>query len=129
VLEQLESSEQELMRALSRRAYEQHGRFATLLLDVSDTWFEGEGPELARKGKTKEGLVRMKIGIVLMCSQQGHPVRWQVVQGASSEGPAMLQVMRTVQQVPWLEKTPIVCDRALGRTAYVERCWMPTSAS
>jgi hypothetical protein len=31
----------------------------------------------------------------------------------------MLQVMRTVQQVPWLEQIPIVCDRALGHTAHI----------
>ena len=43
VLEQLESSEHELMRALSRRAHEQHGRFATMFLDLTDTWFVGDG--------------------------------------------------------------------------------------
>ena len=36
-----------------------------------------------------------------------------------AEGPQMLQVMRTAQQVPWLEKIPVVCDRAMGRTAYI----------
>jgi transposase len=121
VLEQLEPAEHELMRALSRRAYEQQGRFATLFLDLTDTWFEGEGPELAKRGKTKEGLVRKKIGIVLLCHERGHPLRWQVVEGASGEGPQMLQLMRTVQQVPWLEQTPIVCDRALGCTAYLRQ--------
>jgi len=119
VLEQLENSEQELMRALSRRAHEQHGRFATMFLDVTDTWFVGDGPDLARRGKVKEGMVKKKIGIVLLCSEQGHPLRWQVVQGASAEGPAMLQTMRTVQQVPWLEQIPIVCDRAMGRSEYI----------
>jgi hypothetical protein len=119
VLERLETVERELMRALSRRAYEQHGRFATMFLDVTDTWFEGEGPELARKGKTKEGLVKKKIGIVLLCNEQGQPLRWEVVKGGSGEGPQMMQLMRTVQQVPWLEQTPIVCDRALGCTAYI----------
>jgi len=121
VLEHLESAERELMRALSRRAHEQHGRFATMYLDVTDTWFEGEGPKLAKRGRTKEGLVRKKIGIVLLCNDQGHPLRWEVVQGTSSEGPQMLQMMRTVQQVPWLKQTPIVCDRALGCTAYIRQ--------
>ena len=121
VLEQLESVERELMRALSRRAHEQHGRFATLYLDVTDTWFEGEGPKLAKRGKTKEGLVRKKIGIVLLCSEEGYPLRWEVLEGCSAEGPAMLGVIRTVQQVPWLEQTPIVCDRALGCTAYIRQ--------
>jgi hypothetical protein len=119
VLEQLENSEHELMRALSRRAHEKHGRFATMFLDLTDTWFVGDGPELARRGKVKEGMVKKKIGIVLLCNEEGHPLRWQVVQGASAEAPAMLQTMRTVQQVPWLEKIPIVCDRAMGRSAYI----------
>jgi transposase len=119
MLEQLESSEQELMRALSRRAHEQHGRFATMFLDLTDTWFVGDGPQLARRGKVKEGMVKKKIGIVLLCNEEGHPLRWQVVQGATAEAPAMLQTMRTVQQVPWLEKIPVVCDRAMGRSAYI----------
>jgi hypothetical protein len=119
VLEQLETSERELMRALSRHAHEQHGRFATMFLDLTDTWFVGDGPELAKRGKVKEGMVKKKIGIVLLCSEQGYPLRWQVVQGGTAEGPAMLQTMRTVQQVPWLEKIPIVCDRAMGRSAYI----------
>lgn len=117
MLEELENAEPELMRALSRRAHEQHGRFATMFLDLTDTWFVGNGPDLARKGKTKEGLYRKKVGLVLLCNEQGHPLRWEVVPGNSAEAPQMLQVMRTVQQVPWLEKIPIVCDRALGRTA------------
>jgi transposase len=119
VLEMLETAEHELMRALSRRAHEQHGPFATMFLDLTDTWFTGDGPQLAKQGKTKEGMYRKKIGIVLLCNEQGHPLRWEVVQGNSAEGPQMLHVMRTVQQVPWLEKIPIVCDRAMGRTAYI----------
>jgi len=67
----------------------------------------GDGPKLAKRGRTKEGLVRKKIGIVLLCSEQGHPLRWEVLEGASAEGPAMLGVMRTVQRVPWLERIPI----------------------
>jgi transposase len=121
VLEQLEAIEHELMRALSRRAHEQHGRFATLYLDLTDTWFEGQGPDLAKKGRTKAGHVRRKVGIVLLCSDEGHPLRWEVVEGTSAEGPRMLQVMRSVQQVPWLEQIPIVCDRALGHTAHIQQ--------
>jgi transposase len=119
VLEQLEQVEPELMRAVSRCCHEQHGRFATLFLDVTDTWFVGDGPELAKRGRVKEGMVRQKIGIVLLCSEQGHPLRWEVLEGASAEGPAMLGVMRTVQRVPWLQRIPIVCDRALGYNAYI----------
>jgi hypothetical protein len=119
VLEVLETAEHELMRALSRRAHEQYGRFATMFLDLTDTWFTGDGPQLAKQGKTKEGMYRKKIGIVLLCNEQGHPLRWEVVQGNSAEAPQMLHVMRTVQHMPWLEKIPIVCDRAMRRTAYI----------
>jgi transposase len=119
VLEQLETIEHDLMRSMSRCAFEQHGRFATMFLDLTDTWFTGEGPGLGKQGKTKEGMYRKKIGIALLCNEQGHPLRWEVVEGNSAEGPQMLQVMRTVQQVPWLEKIPIVCDRAMGRTVYI----------
>jgi len=119
VLEQLEGTEQELMRAVSRCCHEQQGRFATLFLDITDTWFVGDGPELAKRGKVKEGMVRQKIGIVLLCSEQGYPLRWEVLEGCSAEGPAMLSVMRTVQRVPWLEQIPIVCDRAMGYNAYI----------
>jgi hypothetical protein len=90
-----------------------------MFLDLTDTWFVGDGPQLARRGKVKEGMVKKKIGIVLLCNEEGHPLRWQVVQGASSEAPTMVQTMRTVQQVPWLEQIPIVCDRAMGRSAYI----------
>jgi hypothetical protein len=37
LLGQLEPAEHELMRALSRHAYEQHGRFATMFLERTDT--------------------------------------------------------------------------------------------
>ncbi|MFC1641133.1 hypothetical protein ACFL5O_00380 [Myxococcota bacterium] len=53
VLGELEASECELMRALSRRAHEQHGRFATMFLDLTDTWFVGDDPELAKRGKVR----------------------------------------------------------------------------
>jgi len=79
----------------------------------------GDGPELAKRGKVKEGMVRQKIGIVLLCSEKGHPLRWEVLEGCSAEGPAMLGVMRTVQRVPWLEGIPIVADRAMGFNAYI----------
>ena len=58
------------MRAVSRCCHERHGPFATLFLDITDTWFVGDGPELAKRGKVKEGMVRHKIGIVLLWNDQ-----------------------------------------------------------
>jgi len=51
VLEMLETAEHELMRALSRRAHEQHGPFATMFLDLTDTTLVGR-PAGARRQMT-----------------------------------------------------------------------------
>jgi hypothetical protein len=119
VLERLEGVTPELQRAVASRSAEMTGGFATLYLDITDTWFEGRGPEMAAVGKTKEGMLRTKIGIVLLCDQHGYPLRWEVLQGRYAEAPAMLDMLRQVRQLPWSTSTPVVCDRAMGHSAYV----------
>jgi hypothetical protein len=92
--------------------------FAALFLDVSDSYFEGHGPkEMAIRGKTKEGLLRRKIGIVLLCNERGYPLRWRVVAGNASDCRVMTAVFRSIARSRWAEQTPIVCDRAMGTTA------------
>lgn len=88
-------------------------------LDVTDTYFEGEGPELCARGKSKEGLIRKKIGIALLCDPEGIPLRWQLMAGNAAEAPTMLEMMRSKELLPWLSGTPVVVDRAMGRTAQI----------
>ena len=46
--------------------YHRPNSFATLFMDVTDAWFEGRGPEMAERNRTKEGFKnRRKIGIDL----------------------------------------------------------------
>jgi hypothetical protein len=119
-LERLEEMTAPLMRAVASRSAETTGGFATLYLDITDTWFEGHGPKMAACAKTKEGMLRSKIGLVLLCDEHGYPLRWQVLQGRYAEAPAMLDMLRPLRHVPWAQGAPVVIDRAMGHTAYIE---------
>ncbi|MGC4115713.1 MAG: transposase [Myxococcales bacterium] len=122
VLEQLDEVTPALQERLPSHCLAQTGTFTSLLLDVTDTWFVGQGPDgLAQKAKTKEGLYQRKIGIVLMCNQDGFPLRWQVISGRQSDSTAMLDVIGGVQKVDWVREAPVVCDRALGKTAHLRK--------
>ncbi len=89
-------------------------------LDLTDTWFVGRGPELSRKGKTKEGLYREKVGIALLCDQRGFPLRWKTVKGGRYEPTVMLEVVREAVEAGVIEGQPVVMDRAMGRGAHLE---------
>ncbi|MCP4209046.1 MAG: transposase, partial [Shimia sp.] len=117
VLERLEGCESLLMSKLPRRYVEAEGAFNTLFLDVTDAWFVGHGPELAKRGKTKEGLIKRKIGIVLLCNEHGYPVRWDVVSGNSADNTVMSQMLDAISQLSWVGDAPLVCDRAMGHSA------------
>jgi transposase len=116
VLGQLEQVETELKTRLPKRLHHREGHFAALFLDVTDTWFEGRGPQIASRGKTKEGMTKKKVGIVLMCNEKGYPVAWETVAGNIGDESAMLSVLNDVQGAKWLRDVPLVVDRAMGTT-------------
>ena len=122
VLEQLDSIDDDLQRALPVR-YQQHdGAFVSLFMDVTDTWFEGRGCDLAARDRTKEGFRnRQKIGIVLLCSARGYPLRWKVVAGKKRDAPIMADMLRLIHLVPWVGDAPLVCDRAMGQAGSVAK--------
>jgi hypothetical protein len=72
VLGDLEAMTLPLMARLLRMYRERDGAFATMFLDVTDTRFVGHGPATAVRAKTKEGMIRRKIGIVLLCNERGN---------------------------------------------------------
>lgn len=120
VLEDLDRITPLLMGKLPRRYREQEGAFTALFLDVTDTWFVGDGPPtIAKYGTTKEGLRARKIGIVLLCNQHGYPLRWEVVQGTEHDSIGMTAMLRAVGGMNWLGTAPVVCDRAMGNTAHL----------
>jgi transposase len=116
VLDALEAVEEAIATHLPCHLRHREGRFATIFLDVTDTWFEGCGPEMATRGKTKEGMVRKKVGIVLMCNEKGYPVAWKTVAGDAADQPAMLSLLDAVQDADWIHQVPVVVDRAMGTT-------------
>jgi len=120
VLERLEAVDELPQQRLASAVDAHTGGFSLLFLDVTDTWFVGRGPSLARSGRTKEGLVRRKVGIALLCDARGYPLRWSVVQGRRHDSGPMKEMVRALQSVQWARGVPLVLDRAMGATAHVE---------
>ena len=119
-LDLLAQIETPLQQALTPRIADQQGRFVSLFLDCTDTWFVGHGPELAVHRVTKEGLRRRRIGIALLCDQRGLPLRWATLAGNHYETRSMLAIIDEVHQLPWARHLPVVADRAMGRGVTVE---------
>lgn len=122
VLDQLDEVDAELQEALPVR-YQQHdGAFLSLFMDVTDTWFEGRGCDLAARDRTKEGFTdRHKIGIVLLCSDRGFPLRWKVVAGKRRDAPIMSEMLQSLEHLAWTGDVPLVCDRAMGQAGSVTK--------
>lgn len=119
VLDRLHDQTPDLMRKLPGLFGFPERKTQAFYLDLTDTWFTGQGPKLAKKGWTKDGIIRKKIGVALLCSDSGLPLRWEVVTGGSAEAPVMLDLLR---HEPLMRKTssPVIVDRALGYTEYIE---------
>jgi hypothetical protein len=94
---------------------------SVVFIDLTDTWFVGQGAQLAEPARTKEGLWRRKVGIALACNDDGFPLRWSVVQGRQAEPTTILQMLQTAGQNDWVGSRPVVCDRAMGVTEYLQR--------
>lgn len=95
------------------------GAFTCLFVDMTDATFEGEGPEMARKGWCKDDVIRQRVGVALLCNERGYPLRWEVVEGNAAEAPIMMEHMRVAARTTWGAGLPIVADRAVGRSAYL----------
>jgi hypothetical protein len=121
VLDELDAAGTVVMGKLPARYQDHDGAFVSLLLDTTDTWFVGHGPELAECAKTKEGRMERKIGIVLLCNQFGYPLRWEVIHGRESEVTAMSRTVDLVGGLSWARQAPFVCDRAMGHTAQIRQ--------
>lgn len=119
VLDALEKSEVALMAKLPRRYQEREGDFLAMFLDTTDTWFVGHGPALAKRGKTKEGMIQQKIGIALLCNHAGYPLRWQVLPGTAADAVTMPAMLRSIAGLSWAAQAPVVLDRAVGKTAQI----------
>lgn len=121
VLDELDGVTSELMNQLPRLYLdkERAAGFATLYVDLTDAAFVGHGPPLAVRGKTKEGVIARKIGILLLCNERGYPLRWRVVEGNASDCTVMVDLFEEIASTPWAQRTPMICDRAMGRASLI----------
>jgi transposase len=122
ILNDLDSVGEALQADLPKRYAQKEGAFAAIFMDVTDAWFEGRGPELAERNRTKEGFKnRRKIGIVLVCNQDGYPLRWKVTPGKRRDPVCLGDMLTLIQQENWLGEVPLVCDRAMGQANSVAK--------
>ncbi len=121
VLDALDEATPALMRKLPRLYAKRDGAFAAMFMDVTDTWFVGHGPDMAQRSTTKEGRVERKVGIVLLCNEHGYPLRWKVIEGKCADNTAMGEMLQSIRGLSWLGSAPIVCDRAMGKTAQIRQ--------
>jgi hypothetical protein len=120
VLDRLDDVDEQLQAALPARYGQQDGPSSAMFMDVTDTWFEGRGCDLAQRDRTKEGLRnRHKVGIVLLCNDRGYPLRWQVIGGKRRDGQAMESMVEAVAGLEWVGDAPVVFDRAMGTAGTV----------
>jgi transposase len=120
VLEELDRVDGQLQEELPLRYQAKTGPFSAIYMDVTDTWFEGNGCDMAEYDKTKEGIpLRKKIGIVLVCNDLGFPLRWKVIPGKVKDKESMTEMLGKVKSLPWAANIPLVCDRAMGHQASI----------
>lgn len=119
VLEALERVESALQTRLAHVVQRTQGACVRLFIDATDTWFVGQGPPLAAKGKDKEGLIRRRVGIVLLCDQRGFPLRWATLAGTFHDATALLEMAKQTAELDWVTDQPVVLDRAVGNAGAV----------
>ena len=118
-LDTLEAIETALQERLARRICAA-GPVRVLFLDCTDTWFVGQGPDLATMRITKEGLYKRSIGIALLCDGDGMPLQWATVRGNHDERKTMLRMAGVVAGEAWSSQVPFVMDRAMGSASIVQ---------
>jgi hypothetical protein len=121
VLTDFEAAETDLQDKLPQHLFDTQGDSVAVLLDATDTWFEGQGPPMGAKGKDKHGLFRRRVGIVLLCDSRGFPLRWHTLDGKFHDPTALANMAAEVAELPWARKVPFVVDRALGGAGWTEK--------
>jgi transposase len=123
-----------LQDRLTRNYLRQGREFGVMFMDVTDTYFEGIGCPLAEQTKTKTEMPNKRcIAIVMLVDKHGYPLRWELVGGKTKDWTAMQGMLQQLKGVPWIEKTPIVFDRAMGNRSTVKELkeaglWFLTAA-
>lgn len=122
VLDGLHAVTECLQERLPQLYQEHEGEFAAMFMDTTDTYFEGMGCPMAEQTRTKSEMPNKRcLSIVLLANQHGYPLRWKVLGGKTKDAQAMGDTVEDLRDVPWLQKTPIVFDRAMGQPCTVAK--------
>lgn len=118
-LDVLDEAEGYLQERLPNKLLSRCGAFINLFGDVTDTWFEGHGPEMAKRGRDKEGLYRRRVGIAMLCDQRGLPLRWKTLPGDYDDDKALTDLAAGLAKEDWAAGIPVIMDRSMGRASSV----------
>jgi hypothetical protein len=118
-LDLLDTYEAELQKTLVTRRVASGRPFVSMFVDITDTWFEGHGPEMAKPGRDKEGIYRRRVGILMLCDEGGVPLRWRTLSGDYRDPPSLARMFDEIKDQPWTKGVPVAVDRALGRAGSV----------
>lgn len=115
VLQQLFSITEDLQQKLCERYRHNEGTSSVMFMDVTDTYFEGIGPPLAEQTRTKTEMPNKRcLAIVLLANVHGYPMRWKVLGGKTKDWHAMGGLLEDIGKVEWIDRVPMVFDRAMG---------------
>lgn len=88
---------------------------SVIYLDFTDTWFVGDGGDLAAGGKCKDGSYQpSRIQIALAVDHRGLPLRWELLAGNASEKRELPKWIDALADFPAFDGLPLVFDRGLS---------------
>ena len=124
VLDDLFAATPALQKRLPVLYDEQGFASSAFFIDVTDTYFEGRGCEMAQRNRTKAGhRNKWTIGIVLLVNDRGFPLRWQVIASKTKDHLAMGEMVDGLTGLDWLSGIPFVCDRAMGKESSLRKLY------
>jgi transposase len=113
VMEDMEKVDSQIQSAIFERIT-LSGPPRIVYLDLTDTWFEAGGGDLARKGQTKAGhRCKLKINIALMVDEKGLPIRWELLPGALNESKVLPSWIPFLNERKVLKESVLIFDRGI----------------
>jgi transposase len=105
----------ERQEAIERRLAKKHlSEGATVLYDLSSTWFEGTKCPLAKLGHSRDGRNgTLQVEFGLLCAGDGTPVAVQVFDGNTSDPDTVADQVRKLKHSFRLERIVLVGDRGM----------------
>jgi transposase len=90
--------------------------------DLTSSYFEGEGPELAQYGYSRDSRPdRKQIVLALVLTREGLPIYHEVLPGNTADVTTLCETTEVLRSRFHIRKTVFVCDRGLISETNLER--------